>query len=407
MTFASTAFGQTRYIQEATPGTTPTTGNAVDLRITEPTFKAAVSSVKSNEITSTRMVSGSTNVDIDVNGGFNYELSGKEFDPFISGAVYGDFAHYGTAGLGDTFALSTTATTIAAAAAPTGASDFTSLSAGSWLKVVPPDAASAAVKAYFADRWFKVDAATPTEITLNVSTPISGVGLGIAAAPGYAITQSVVSNGNTPKHFTFEWDQSDVGQYLWYSGMQTASMSLSLEVGSIITGSFDFIGRGHDIQQVSKLPGTPVPSQSLDPMNAVTDVGLVLENGANLLSSNSFIKSVSLEVNNNLRALKSVGVFGNSGVGTGELAVSGNMEVYFEDATYYKKWLAGTTTSLAIGMADDKGNGYLFELDKVKFKDGGLNLGGKDSDVMLSLPFDAFYNAGTGRGIRITRAISA
>lgn len=407
MAFASTAFGQTRYIQEATAGTTPTTGNAAELRVTEPTFKAAVSTVKSNEISKTRMVSGSTNTDIDVSGGFNFELSGKEYDPFITSAVYGDFAHYGTNGLGSTFSLSTATNTITADAAPTGTSDFTALAAGSWFKVVPPAAATAAVKAYFADRWFQVASTTSTVITLDASTPISGAGLGLMAVPGYAITQSVVSNGNTPKFFTFEWDQSDIGQFLWYSGMQTNSMSLSLEVGSIITGSFDFMGRGHDIQQVTKLPGTPVASQSLDPMNAVTDVGLVMENGANLLTANSFIKSVSLEINNNLRAQKSVGVYGNSGVGTGELAVSGSLDVYFEDATYYKKWLNGTTTSLVIGMADELGNGYLFEMDKVKFKDGGLNPGGKDSDVMLNLPFDAFYNAGSGRGIRITRAVSA
>jgi len=150
-----------------------------------------------------------------------------------------------------------------------------------------------------------------------------------------------------------------------------------------------------------------VASQSLDPMNAVTDVGMVMENGANLLTAGSFIKSVSLDISNNLRAQKAVGVYGNSGIGSGELAVSGSMEVYFTDATYYQKWLQGTTTSLVIGMADQLGNGYLVEMDKVKFKDGGLNIGGKDSDVMLSLPFDAFYNAGTGRGIRITRAISA
>jgi hypothetical protein len=406
MPFASGAFGQLRYIPEVTPGVTPGTGNGVNLRMTNPTMKAAVSSVKSTEISSTRMVSGSTNVDLTVDGGFDFELSGKEYDPFIEGVVYGSFAHHGANGLGTTFSATTAANTITAAAAPTGSSAFTTLANGSWFKLVPPAGASAAVKNYFADRWLKVSATTATTITLDASTPLSGVGLGITAVAGYSISQSVVSNGNTSKFFTFEYAQTDINQFLHYKGMQPNMLSLSLQVGSIITGSMGFMGRTHDITQTTILPGSPVASQSLDPMNAVTDVGMVMENGTNLLTAGSFINSLSLEINNNLRAQKSIGVYGNSGVGVGELAVSGSMEVYFEDATYYRKWLDGTTTSLAIGMADQLGNGYLFEMDKVKFRDGSLTPGGKDGDGMLTLPFDGFYNAATGRGIRITRAIA-
>lgn len=402
---ASGASGQLRYIPEVTQGVTPGSGNGVNLRMTNPTMKASVATVKSNEISSTRMVSGSTNVDIDVDGGFDFELSGKEYDPFIEGVVYGSFAHYGTAGLGSTFSCTTAATTITAAVAPTTTSAFTLLANGSWFKLNPPAGATATVKAYFADRWFKVAGTTSTVITLDASTPITGAGLGITAVAGYAVTQSVVSNGNTVKSFTFEYDQTDIAQRLWFKGMQTNMMSLKLEVGSVITGSFGFNGLTHDISATTILPGSPVASQSLEVMNAVTDVGMVMENGVNLLTAGSFIMSVNLDINNNLRAQKAVGVYGSVGIGSGELAVSGSLEAYFTDATYYRKWLDGTQTSLVIGMADQAGNGYLFELDKVKFRDGGLNNGGKDSDVMLSLPFDAFYNAGTGRGIRITRAV--
>lgn len=405
MPYASGAFGQLRYIPEATQGVTPGSGNGINLRMTNQSFKAGVKTVKSNEISSTRMVSGSTNVDIDVDGGFDFELSGKEYDPFLEGVVYGSFAHYGTAGLGTTFSCTTAAGSITAAVAPTTTSAFTNLANGSWIKLNPPVGASTAIKDYFADKWFKVSGTTSTVITLDASTQIAAPGLGITAVAGYAITQSVVSNGNTNKYFTFEYDQTDIVQKLWYKGCQTNTLSLKLEVGSIITGSFGFIGMSHDISATTVLPGSPVASQSLEVMNAVTDVGMVMENGANLLTAGSFIKSVSLDINNNLRAQKAVGVYGNAGVGTGELAVSGSMEVYFTDATYYRKWLDGTTTSLVIGMADQVGNGYLVEMDKVKFRDGALNPGGKDSDVMLTLPFDAFYNAGTGRGIRITRAV--
>ena len=137
------------------------------------------------------------------------------------------------------------------------------------------------------------------------------------------------------------------------------------------------------------------------------DIGAIYENGSSILSgSTSFIKSVKLSVSNGLRGQKALGVFGNAGVGNGGFEVSGTMELYVENATYYNKWLNGTNTSLSVGMADAAGNGYLFDFDKIMFTDGGLNASGRD-DVMLSLPFEAFYNAGTNRGIRITRAVAA
>lgn len=409
MPFSSSASGQLRYISEATYGVTPGAGNGVNLRMTSPTMKAAVSTVISKEIRPDRLSTGLTRTDLNLDGGFNFEMSGKEYDPFLESLIGTSFIHHGTAGLGTAFSATTTASTITAAVAPTGNSAFTGLGLGSWIKLVPPVGSSQAIKDYFADKWFKTHAstaATTTVITLDASTPIAAPGL-VTAIAGYAVSQSSIVNGNVNKSFTMEYLLSDVTQNLSFMGMQANTMELSMEVGSIITGSFGFIGSTHTIQAASALPGTATASQSLDVMNSVADIGLIYENGTNLLGATNFVKSVKLNFSNNLRGQKALGVFGNAGLGKGELELSGSMEVYFQDATYYTKWLNATTTSLALGMADSAGNGYLVELDKVQFKDGALNAGGRTEDVMLTLPFSAFYNATTGRGVRITRAVAA
>lgn len=406
--FSSGSFGQVRFIQETTRGVTPVAGNGTNLRVTQPTFKAAIDTVKSAEVTATRMSSGSTRVDMNVDGGFDFELSAKEYDPFLQAIVGGQFAHYGTNGLGTAFALQTTVNSIKAAIGPTGTSLFTGLAIGSWIKVVPPAAASSMVKAYFRNSWFKVLARTATEITLDPSTPIVAPGIFAADQAGYAISQSLIVNGGARKTFSFERDLTDIGSKLLYTGMEPNTMELSVEVGSIVTGSFGFIGQGHDVRDgASFLPGPPTASQAFEVMNSVTDVGTIYENGVNLLSANSFIKGMSISLNNNARGQKAVGKFGNAGVGLGEFEISGTMQVYFENATYYRKWLDGVRTSLTLGLVDADGNGYLFEFEKVKFKDGGLTDAGNEDDVMLDLPFDAFYDAATGRGIRITRAVAA
>lgn len=410
MPFASSAYGQLRYITESVAGTTPGTGNGVNLRQTGMTAKAALSTVSSNEVRADRLSTGLTTTDMNLDGGFNFELSGKEYDPFLEGLLCSTYTHFGTNGLGAVFSMATTATTITASVATTGPSIFTSLANGSWIKIVPPAGATAAVKAYFADRWFKVASTTTTVITLDASTPITGVGIIGTTTAGYAISQSVVSNGSSlSRTFTLEYAMTDINQFLPFRGMRTNSLDLSLEVGSIITGSFGFLGQGHDgMVGATTLPGSPVASQSLEVMNSVADVGAIYENGSSVLSgSSSFIKSVKFNVTNNLRGQKAIGVFGNAGVGLGQLAITGSLDIYVENANYYNKWLAGTKTNLALGMADAAGNGYLVELDKVQFKDGGLNLGGRNDDTMLSLPFEAFYDPTTNRGIRLTRSVAA
>lgn len=410
MTFSSGSFGQLRYITETTIGTTPVAGNGINLRQTGPSLKASISTTSSKEIRSDRLSTGLTRTDVNVDGGFNFELSAKEYDPFIEAILGSAYAHYGTAGLGAVFALTTGATTITAAVAPTASSAFTGIADGSWIKLVPPAGATEAQKTYFADAWFKVSG-TPstTAITLNAATPIAAAGLGITANAGWAVSQSTASNGaSLTRGFTLEYALTDIAKFLPFTGMRVNQLDLDVQVGNIITGSFAFLGQGHGgMVAATTLPGSPVASQTLDVMNAVADVGVLMENGASLLTSGSFIKSVKLSISNNMRAQKAVGVFGNAGVGLGELAITGTLEMFVENATYYNRWFQGTNTSLAFGFADSAGNGYLVELDKVQFKDGGLNPGDQSSDVMLSLPFQAFYSPVSGKGIRITRGVAA
>lgn len=409
-TFASGAFGQLRYILESVIGTTPVAGNGTNLRQTGPTMKAAIATTSSQEVRQDRLVTGLTRTDLNIDGGFKFELSGKEYDPFLEAVVGGTLTHFGTLGVGASIPTSctTAAGTITAGAATSGASIFTNLVVGSWFKLVPSAGVSQAIKDYFADTWLKVASTTNLAVTLDAATQIAAVGQGAMGITAF-ISQSLVSNGAVKRGFTLEYALTDITRFLPFQGMQVNSMDLDVQVGSIITGSFDFMGQSHTGGMVSAttLPGSPVASQSLDVMNAVADVGMLMENGVNLLTAGSFIKSVKLNLNNNMRGQKAVGVFGNAGVGLGALEITGTMELYIENSTYYNKWFAGTNTSLAFGFADSAGNGYLIELDKVSFKDGGMNPGGQSDDAMLTLPFQAFFNAATNRGIRITRAVAA
>lgn len=410
MPFAQSSYGVLRYVPETTPGTTPGAGNGITLRMTDSSMKAAIATAKSDEVQGDRLAPGSFRTDLNISGGFDFELSAKEYDPFFEGLLGNSMNHYGTLGFGTSFSMTSVAGTITAGAAPTGSSAFTGLGLGEWFKVVPPVGATQAVKDYFADAWFKTHASTPastTVVTLDASTPIVAPGI-VTAVAGYSISRSFIVNGTTFKSFSMEYNQSDINEFYLYRGMRPGNLDLSIEVGKIISGSFGFTGMSHASTQATSLPGSPVASQTFDQMNAVTDVGTIYEAGTNLLSSGSFIKSIKLAVNNNLRGQKAIQTFGNADIGYGELQLSGALEVYMPNAAYYRKWLAGTNTTLAIGMADGLGNGYLLDFDKVTFRDVDFNPGGRNDDAMLSLPFDCFRSPTNGtRGIRITRGVVA
>lgn len=406
---ASANLGQLRYMPETDPGVTPNSGNCHNLRTTQPNMRANVTTIKSQEITAERMVRSSTVTDVSVEGGFDFELSGKEYDWVLEAVLRNEFAHFGTGGLGAPFAMTSVANKITAGTATTGTSAFTKLAKGSWFKVIAPDSADKAVKDYFADAWFKVDSATgptATEITLDPATPIKAPGL-LSGAAGFAISQSTLVPGDVRKTFTLEWDQRDIGEFMIYRGMEVNTMSLDFSIGAIVTGSVGFMGMTHDVSKTTALPGSPRPSFDLDPLNSVSDVGYMSSGGRSLLQGHDYINSLRFEINNNLRGLKAIGYMGNAGVGVGALDVSGNFEAYFHNSELYKKWLNSEASDLIFGVADNKGNGYMIELPKIKYGEGSLNNISQNNDPMLSLTYDAFYDGTFGQGIRITRSIAA
>lgn len=404
---ASADLGQLRYIPETDPGVTPTTGNGINLRTTQPTMRASITTIKSNEISADRMVRSSTVTDVGIEGGFDFELSGKEYDFLWEAIMRSNFVHFGTNGLGDPFTLTATAAKLTAGAATAGNSIFTKLVEGSWFKVIPPSTADRAVKDYFADAWFKVGKnSTATDLMLDPATPVKAPGL-VSGVAGFRISQSTLEMGKIRKTFTLEWDQQDIGEFLTYKGMEANTMSLDFQIGAIVTGSASFMGISHTVERTTALPGTPKASFDLDPLNSVADIGELQSGGRTLLQGSDFISSLRFEINNNLRGLKALGYLGNAGVGVGSLDVTGSFEAYFHNSELYKKWWNSEQSDLVFGVADNQGNGYLIELPKIKYREGSLNNVTKNNDPMLTLSFDAFYDGKIGRGIRITRSIAA
>jgi hypothetical protein len=393
MPLGDTSRTQISLIPEAAYGVTPGSGNPVNLRMTGESLDFTLSKDSSKEIRADRQLSDLIVVGADARGGFNFELSYREYDTILEAMLQGTWAAYGTNGVGTTFSATFASGSITAGAAPTGSSAFTNLSRGQWLRVTAPGNANDGLYV----RVHAATAPTSTVITLDPATPL------VAGGPiaNSAIATSRLVNGTTQRSFTFQRQHTDITQFFAFRGMTPSKFSMAFASGAFVTGGFDFIGKDSIRSGATVMPGSPVASQAYDIMNAVTGVGAILENGSAL--ANTFMKTLSFDFDNHLRGRTALGVLGNASIGSGTIECKGSADVYLADGSLYDKFVNNTATSIQITVKDSAGNGYAITFPKIKYGDAKVNAGGKDQDAMITLPWEAMQDPTTGVTIIVDR----
>lgn len=376
MSFASSSVEQIGYIEEATFAVTPTTGNYKKLRMTGESLAYEISKESSEEINNSRTVSSMIPVSASASGGVEAEISYAEYDPLIAATLQGSFVAFGTNGVGATFTADFTTTTITASAPTTGNSAFTVLQKGQFFRLVAPGNANNG-------KILRVStsvAPTSTVITVSASTPLT-------AATGVAlctVSSSRLTNGANQRSFSIERQNSDIGEYWVYSGMTPSSMDLNISSGSRSTMSFDFMGKRAKRNTVTNLPGTAIESQAYEIHSGSTGPACyVWVDGAPL--AGTFVQSVSLTYDNSLRSQEAVCELGAIGIGSGTVALTGNLEVYFANGALFDKFSTNTNISFTVSTLDDAGNGYIITIPKANLSSLSPSAGGKDQDMMLSI----------------------
>lgn len=393
---ASTSRARLRYIVESAFGTIPVAGNPNELRFAGESLAYSIGTDTSKEIRSDRQTNDLIPTSAQAAGGVNFELSYAEHDDWLESVLQGTWAVYGTAGVGTSFSATYTATTITAAVAPVGANAFTTLAQGQWFKAAAPTGLNAG-------KWFKVHAVTAptaTVITLDALTPAAIEGP-IATT---TLSASRLTNGVIERTFVIERAFLDVNQFFTYRGMQHAKLSMGFQSGSVVAGSFDFLGKDMRRDGATQLanPGSAVASYPYDVMNAVSGIGHIHEGG--IVLANTFMKKLSIDLDNKLRGRDGIGTLGNVSIGSGTIALKGSMDVYLADGTLYDKFLNNTASSISVRVQDGAGNGYVLTFPRVKYSDAKVNAGSMDQDAMLTMPWEALADPVSGKTIIVDRA---
>ena len=216
---------------------------------------------------------------------------------------------------------------------------------------------------------------------------------------------NVLKNGVTQSSLSFEKKfLVDVATYNYfrYTGMVPNTMSLSISAGEIITGSFDFMGKGGTVAAAAIASSTYLDAAAENVLSASSHVGA--------LSLGSFatakILKVDLSASNNLQTARVIGSLDNADIGAGLFNVSGSVEIYFEDKTVYEAYLNATEMALSVTMGITTAEKYTIELPRIKFSDGEVVASGQNGYVMANMSFQALGDPTEECTMKITRAVA-
>ena len=215
-------------------------------------------------------------------------------------------------------------------------------------------------------------------------------------------TSDVLQNGTVLRTFTFQKHFPDmtVPQFHTFKGCAIEGMSLKMEIGKLVEGSFSVMAFGLAVG-TAQIAGATFPAVSTtQPMNAVTNVQDFSIDG---VPYTGCISSLSVDMKNNIRAIMCIGSIEARDMKLGTLEVTGDMNFYFNEGTNYAAFVAGTEFSFTFNLVDLDGNLYAFDFSRVKFESGEVVAGGKNSDVMFNAKWRGLYDGTDARVLQLTR----
>lgn len=199
-------------------------------------------------------------------------------------------------------------------------------------------------------------------------------------------TVDTLEVGDIDKTFTIleEWGYlSEALKRHVYPQCQVGSFSITVQNEEIVGIEFTIAGKSVQFPTTDLVGLTKVPASPNSSLNACQDTTNIQIDGAPI---NTVINSVSVEVNNNIRAIKGLGVCGPQRFTKGLAQVGGTAELFHDDESelLYRKSVNNESSSLSFSLAAPAGKVYTFTFPKVKMEVPGPTAEGQDSDVTLS-----------------------
>jgi len=378
------------YKKETTWGTAAGATGAQQLRRVSSDFNLVKETYESNEIRTDRQVADFRHGVRSAEGTLSGELSPKTYSDFMQSLVGRDFtAVTAAASLSVTIAASSTLWTVTRAAGSWITDNFR---VGMVFRLT-----AAGMNANNTGKNLLIVSMTATVLTVQV---LNGTTM-TAEGPIASTTATVVgkqtyvpASGHTEDSYTVEQWFSDIAQSEVFTGMRVGSMNVSLPSTGLTTTDFGFMGKDLAAKGTTQYFTTPAV-QGTDGIFAAVN-GAVIVNGLPV----ALITSADFSVERAMESATTIGSNSIAEIFNGRIRVTGNMSVYFQDATFRNYFDNETTVSVILALTSDNtatSSFLTFTLPKVKL--GSFSKDDGELGLVASTSFTALKNDVTTAGL--------
>ncbi len=215
-------------------------------------------------------------------------------------------------------------------------------------------------------------------------------------------TTDILKNGVIAKSMSIEETrEGGVTDYFsLYKGSRVNTLSLNFAARQAVTGSVGFLFKEEVISTVAA--GTVYTAVNSNPIltasSHVTDLTIA---GAGTPK----VRSISMEINNNLRTRPVIAAVLSEEFGEGKFDVTGTAEAYFENHTWYQTMLDHGNSNVSITVGAASGSKYTFRVPKAIWGTGEIVGGGNNDDIIVRMPFRGVYDSGQSCTLKVERAV--
>lgn len=197
----------------------------------------------------------------------------------------------------------------------------------------------------------------------------------------YGIHAALLTVGVDLSTFTIEEGFSDITEYKYSAGAKVASMSMSIQPDSVITGDFSLQGQTYSGFSATPISGSTIAPPTTEVLDSYTGT---LYFGSDM---QCVITGMDFTLDNGLNRRYALMQKDACGIGEGRSNVSGTVSAYFPDSTLADKYDAEDTFDVRIQLEDLYNNSYTFGWPRLKFNSDSFDV--TENDVTESLGFMA------------------
>lgn len=381
------------YKKESTWGTLAGASGGKQVRRVTADFNLTKETYESNEIRTDRQLADFRHGVRSADGTLSGELSPNSYSDFMQSLVSKDFAAATAAtGLSVTIAASGSLWTVTRS---TGTYLTSDIKVGTVIRLT-----GAGLNAANASKNLLVVSVAATVLTVQ---SLNGTSL-VAEGPIASVTATVVgkqtivpATGHTEDSYTIEQWFQDISQSEVFAGMRVGSMNVQLPATGLTTVDFSFMGKDLSSKGTTQYFSTPTAQGTNGIFAAVN--GAMIVNGLPV----ALVTSADFTVERAMENATAVGSNSVAEIFLGRIRVTGNLSVYFQDATFRNYFDDETAVSIVFALttgSEANADFLTFTLPKVKL--GSFAKDDGELGLVASTSFQALLNADTSGGLPAT-----